>query len=118
MVAAQPADIRTGKPNPRMKGEAADCLEVDSVVCFSWLTILKTAKQDHQRGCIGEIRLGTAVSSSSSRTGWAGWREEVQKPAAGAAGGSPDTTAQLLQHKCTAHAGRVGIGCVSSEAYP
>lgn len=58
-------------------------------------------------GCIGEVRLGTAVSSSSSCTGWAGWREELQQPDAGAikpltAG---DHTLLTLLRKCSSSTG-------------
>lgn len=46
----------------------------------------------------GDDRLGTAVSSSSSCTEWAGWRDEMQKPAAGARSHSLRETTAQMQH--------------------
>lgn len=64
-------------------------------------------------GCIGEIRLGTAVYSSSSCTGWAGWREEVQQPDAGAikplTAGDHTLLRKCSKHRCTAHVSRWGL---------
>lgn len=90
MVTAQPVDIRTGKPRPCMK---RDC-RLSRSYLYGLLLLIDKSEDGNtgspRGGCIGEIRLGTAVSSSSScrllhlGTEWAGWLEEVQKPAAGA----------------------------------